>query len=198
MADVTALMARALMASVLQHVQRSNPHGGQAGHHHAAWAALNADLHSGPGGPSGSGGGGPGGGGGGGAGHSSPLSLLRAVSFGGGDSNDPSIVSPEEEEERDLWSDVPFRRGSAVRWRANLRKPKHGWQGTDKRTSVGVVRGREADGTVLVEFPPSVGHRTRTRTKTHPYGTKNSAVRRSVRACVTRKSKAVPSLSGWG
>ena len=58
-----------------------------------------------------------------------------------------------DDDDGDMWEGLEFKRGSAVRWRSNVRKPKRGWQGADK-VAVGLVRSRRpADGSVIVEFP---------------------------------------------
>jgi hypothetical protein len=131
MGDMGSLMTRVIMASLVQHAQS---HGGTSGGGRRGGPNVASAL------------GGLGG----------PFDLLGGGGRGPGDrqgNKDDESVSAELAAENAKWSGLAFRRGSAVRWRPNLRKPKRGWQGTSK-PQVGFVKSREdKTGAVLVTFP---------------------------------------------
>lgn len=68
---------------------------------------------------------------------------------------DPPPAIPVEDDAH--WTGLPYRRGSIVRWRPSLRRPRRGWQGATDRAALGTVRARRADGGVSVDFGPVLG-----------------------------------------
>ena len=117
-----SLMARALMASIVQHAQS-----------HGSPTSGNARRTSG-----------------------FPVAGLDALFNPDGGSNrnqDDDSLGTEMANETRRWAGLTYRKGSAVRWRPTLRKPKRGWQGSSK-LSVGFVKSRdEKSGAVIVSFP---------------------------------------------
>ena len=117
-----SLMARALMASIVQHAQS-----------HGSPTSGNARRTSG-----------------------FPVAGLDALFNPDGGSNrnqDDDSLGTEMANEARRWAGLTYRKGSAVRWRPTLRKPKRGWQGSSK-LSVGFVKSRdEKSGAVIVSFP---------------------------------------------
>lgn len=117
-----SLMARALMASIVQHAQS-----------HGSPTSGNARRTSG-----------------------FPVAGLDALFNPDGGSNrnqDDDSLGTEMANETSRWAGLTYRKGSAVRWRPTLRKPKRGWQGSSK-LSVGFVKSRdEKSGAVIVSFP---------------------------------------------
>ena len=85
-----------------------------------------------------------------------PVAGLDALFNPDGGSNrnrDDDSLDTEMENEARRWAGLTYRKGSAVRWRPTLRKPKRGWQGSSKQ-SVGFVKSRdENSGAVIVSFP---------------------------------------------